>query len=73
MEMSKHWYLLRRCELLTLPSEVVLSVLITSFTFELSDKHIEWNVAGVWYPSLKEDRTKPQMPLRVRPYKGAQA
>lgn len=52
------------------PSEVVLSVLVTAFTFELPEKTIEWNVAGVWYPSLKEDRAKPQMPLNVRPYKG---
>lgn len=60
-----------RYVLLTRHSEVVLSVLIPTFTFEMPEKNIEWNVAGVWYPSLKEDRATPQMPLNVRPYKGS--
>ncbi|KAI0733602.1 cytochrome P450 [Fomitopsis betulina] len=49
--------------------KVVLSVLVTAFTFDMPAKTIEWNVAPVWYPSLKEDRAKPQMPLDVKAYK----
>ncbi len=35
-----------------------------AFSFELTDKPIEWNVAGVSYPSVGEN-FKPEMPLRV--------
>lgn len=50
-------------------AEVVLSVLVSTFTFELPDKPIEWNVAGVWYPTVGKGSNKPQLPLRVRIYK----
>ena len=52
-------------------AEVVLSVLVSSFTFELPDKPIEWNVAGVWYPTVGKDSNKPQLPLKVQMYKGS--
>ena len=46
--------------------EVVLATLIPAFKFELTDKPISWNAAGVAYPSVG-DSTKPEMPLRVNP------
>lgn len=45
-------------------AEVVLATLMPAFTFELTDKPIEWNCAGVAYPSVGES-FKPEMPLRV--------
>ncbi|OBZ67636.1 Docosahexaenoic acid omega-hydroxylase CYP4F3 [Grifola frondosa] len=52
-----------------LEMKVVLSLLIASFTFELSDKPIVWNLAGVRYPTVGKDSKKPQMPLKVTPLK----
>ncbi|CCM06150.1 uncharacterized protein FIBRA_09623 [Fibroporia radiculosa] len=45
--------------------KVVLSVLLSSFKFELTDKPIEWNVAGVRYPTVGKVSDVPQLPLRV--------
>ncbi|KAI0657157.1 cytochrome P450 [Cubamyces menziesii] len=47
-----------------LEMKVVLATLLPAFKFELSDKPIAWNVAGVAYPSIG-DSSKPEMPLRV--------
>ncbi|KAH9841449.1 cytochrome P450 [Rhodofomes roseus] len=52
--------------------KVVLSVLLTKFTFALSDRPIVWNVAAVSYPSADTYSEKPEMPLRVGLYKGTQ-
>ena len=46
-------------------AEVALSVLIANFNFELSDKEIVWNNAGVAYPSVGKESSKPEMPLKV--------
>ncbi|KZT65623.1 cytochrome P450 [Daedalea quercina L-15889] len=54
-------------------TKVVLAVLISNFTFELSDKPIEWNVAPVWYPTVGKDDKEPRMPLKVGLYKGSWA
>ncbi|CCM06147.1 uncharacterized protein FIBRA_09620 [Fibroporia radiculosa] len=53
--------------------KVVLSVLLANFTFELTDKPIVWNAAGVRYPTVGSVSNKPQMPLKVRLYQGAKA
>lgn len=45
-------------------AEVVLATLLPAFSFELTGKPIEWNCAGVAYPSVGES-FKPEMPLRV--------
>ena len=50
-------------------TEVILSLLLTKFTFELTDKRIVWNLSGVRFPSV-EGSTKPCMPLRVGLYQG---
>ncbi|KAI0333105.1 cytochrome P450 [Cubamyces sp. BRFM 1775] len=47
-----------------LEMKVVLATLLPAFKFELSDKPIAWNVAGVAYPSIGES-SKPEMPLKV--------
>ncbi|RPD55386.1 cytochrome P450 [Lentinus tigrinus ALCF2SS1-7] len=44
--------------------KVVLSVLLTNFKFELTDKDIVWNHAGVAFPSVGKSR-KPEMPLKI--------
>ena len=49
--------------------EVVLSVLITHFTFESSGKPIEWNIGGVMYPTVGKESNRPELPLRVALYK----
>ncbi|PCH34456.1 cytochrome P450, partial [Wolfiporia cocos MD-104 SS10] len=48
--------------------KVVLSVLVSKFTFELSDKPVQWNVGTVWYPTVGME-SKPRMPLKVSLYK----
>ncbi|KAI0659771.1 cytochrome P450 [Cubamyces menziesii] len=47
-----------------LEMKVVLSTLISTFTFELSDKPIAWNLAGVVYPTAGPD-SKLSLPLKV--------
>lgn len=46
-------------------AEVVLAVLISNFTFELTDKPIYWNMAGVQYPSTDERGERPELPMKV--------
>ncbi|KAI0648488.1 cytochrome P450 [Trametes meyenii] len=48
-----------------LEMKVVLATIIPAFKFELSDKPIDWNPAGVVYPSVSEGNSKPEMPLKV--------
>ncbi|CDO71924.1 hypothetical protein BN946_scf184940.g71 [Trametes cinnabarina] len=48
-----------------LEMKMVLAMLIPAFQFDLSDKSIFWNAANVAYPSIHEDSTKPEMPMRV--------
>ncbi|KAI0930907.1 hypothetical protein AcV7_004962 [Taiwanofungus camphoratus] len=45
--------------------KVILSVLLSTFTFELTEKPIVWNVAGIWYPTVGKESNEPQMPLKV--------
>ncbi|KZT10168.1 cytochrome P450 [Laetiporus sulphureus 93-53] len=45
--------------------KIVLSVLLSTFKFALTDKDIFWNVAIVWYPTVGQDTIKAQMPLKV--------
>ena len=45
-------------------------MLLTSFTFDLTEKPIVWNVAAVRYPTVGEESTKPEMPLKIGIYKG---
>ena len=51
-------------------AEVVLSVLLSKFTFEISDKEILWNVGSVWYPTVGRESNVPELPLKVSLYKG---
>ncbi|CDO71925.1 hypothetical protein BN946_scf184940.g72 [Trametes cinnabarina] len=48
-----------------LEMKMVLATLIPAFQFDLSDRPIFWNAANVAYPSIREDSTKPEMPMRV--------
>ncbi|KAH9899159.1 cytochrome P450 [Cubamyces lactineus] len=52
-----------------LEMKVVLAVLLSSFKFELSDKHIYWNLAGVMYPSVDVNGNHPELPMKVTPLK----
>ena len=45
--------------------EVVLFTLINAFQFELSEKPIVWNFAGIAYPAANKDSSRPVMELRV--------
>ncbi|CCM01001.1 uncharacterized protein FIBRA_03049 [Fibroporia radiculosa] len=53
--------------------KVVLAVLLSNFTFELTDKPIEWNTAAVRYPTVGKVSNKPQLPLKVRLLEDANA
>lgn len=46
------------------PTEVLLVVLLRTFTFSLSDE-IYWNLGGVQYPSAGRDTDEASMTLRV--------
>ncbi|KAI0657108.1 cytochrome P450 [Cubamyces menziesii] len=48
-----------------LEMKVVLSLLVSSFKFELTDKPISWNTSGVSYPTMSEDSDRPEMLLKV--------
>ncbi|RDX47346.1 cytochrome P450 [Lentinus brumalis] len=48
-----------------LEMKIVLSVLLTAFKFELTDKPIAWNTSGVNYPTMGEENTNPEMLLKV--------
>lgn len=69
LEMSKSTIHRTATLIVDVDTEVVLSVLLSNFTFELPDQPIVWNVSGVWYPSAEEERVKPQLPLKVGLYK----
>lgn len=47
-------------------TEVVLSVLLPAFSFELTDKPIAWNSSAVSYPTMGEESTRPEMLLTVK-------
>ncbi|RDX52864.1 cytochrome P450 [Lentinus brumalis] len=48
-----------------LEMKVVLSVLLSKFKFELTDKPIAWNASAVTYPTMGEESTKPEMILKL--------
>ncbi|KAI0333106.1 cytochrome P450 [Cubamyces sp. BRFM 1775] len=48
-----------------LEMKIVLAMLLPAFRFELSERPVFWNAAGVAYPSAGDYSTKPEMPLRV--------
>lgn len=52
-----------------LSPEVLLAVLLANFTFELTEKPIVWNVAGVRYPTVGWESNKAEMPMNVRLYR----
>ncbi|OCH84539.1 cytochrome P450 monooxygenase [Obba rivulosa] len=45
--------------------KAVLAVLLPVFTFELPKAPIVWNIAGVAYPTMSKEATKPKMMLKV--------
>ncbi|PCH40528.1 cytochrome P450 [Wolfiporia cocos MD-104 SS10] len=51
--------------------KVMLSVMLTTFVFEPTNKPIAWNVSAVWYPTIGTESEAPEMPIKVRFYKGA--
>ena len=50
-------------------TEVVLAVMLRSFVFSLGKKEIYWNWAGVNFPTVGRENSKPEMYLRVAPLK----
>ncbi|KAI8972821.1 cytochrome P450 [Trametes punicea] len=48
-----------------LEMKVLLSLLLSNFTFELSDKPIVWNISGIRYPTVGPNGQKPELPLKV--------
>ncbi|RPD54899.1 cytochrome P450 [Lentinus tigrinus ALCF2SS1-7] len=55
-----------------LEMKVVLCLLLSKFTFELSSKPIFWNFSGIRYPSVGDAsnvNAKPSLPMRVGLYK----
>ncbi|EIW54990.1 cytochrome P450 [Trametes versicolor FP-101664 SS1] len=48
-----------------LEMKVVLAVLLSTFTFELTEKPIYWNMATVQYPSTDPHGAHPELPMKV--------
>ncbi|KAI0789862.1 cytochrome P450 [Abortiporus biennis] len=49
-----------------LEMKLMLCTLLTTFSFALCpDKEIFWNIAGIRYPTVGQESTKAEMPLRV--------
>lgn len=46
-------------------AEVVLVMLLAKFTFAPSDQEIYWNLAGIQYPTVGNDSSQPQLPMKV--------
>lgn len=46
-------------------AEVVLAVLLSTFTFDLTEKPIYWNMATVQYPSTDQHGAHPELPMKV--------
>ena len=49
------------------PLEVVLSLLIESFRFSLSDKEIHWKAFGVTTPTVVGDPSHYKLPIIIEP------
>ena len=50
-------------------TESVLSVLVESFTFSLTDREIHWCKGDIRFPTMKkEDNPKPCMLLKIERY-----
>lgn len=47
-------------------AEVILCILLTSFSFELTGEPIAWNASAVMYPTMGEESTKPELLLKVK-------
>lgn len=55
-------------------AEVVLALLLSKFTFDLSNKTIIWNFNAICFPGVQgANETKPAMPLRVGLYNAAES
>ena len=46
--------------------EVILSVLLMGFSFELTDEEIVWNLGPVSFPTMGPDSNKPELLLRMK-------
>ena len=44
--------------------EVALAVLLSTFTFEHTEKEIKWNLASIIYPTVGDEK-RPSLPLKV--------
>ena len=47
-------------------AEVVLAELLSTYSFELTDKPVAWNASAVMYPTMGEDSTRPELLLKVK-------
>lgn len=72
MSAYSHKYAVSHFTERALPTEVVLAFLLSKFTFDLSDKRILWNFAGIRFPVVEgPEEAKPALPLKVGMYKPA--
>ncbi|KAI0760454.1 cytochrome P450 [Fomes fomentarius] len=52
-----------------LEMKVILALLLANFKFELTDKPIVWNISGIRFPTVGVNGKRPELPLKVSPYK----
>ena len=48
------------------PSELILSVLLPAYSFELTGKNIVWNQSAITYPTMGKESAQPELLLRVK-------
>ena len=51
-------------------TEIVLAVLLSTYSFSMTDRPIAWNQAAVLYPSMGEESAKPELCLMVKSLQG---
>lgn len=47
-------------------AEVVLAILLSSYSFKVTDKAIAWNSGPVSSPTMGEESDRPEMLLKVK-------
>ena len=51
------------------PSEIILSLLLSSYSFELTGKPVMWNQSGIVYPTMGPESVQPELRLKIKTLK----
>ena len=48
------------------PSEIILSLHLSSYSFELTGKPVMWNQSGIVYPTMGPESVQPELRLKIK-------